>query len=546
MTGNYIHPYKPPAAPSISNTGVLIDPTWDDLRSALQEVQKGCKLNRIPERRLKLLYEQAQEEDFFSAYIMTADEAPAGYGFDYHSTQAAACRLYDVTGFIVKRETTRPGNYVEYPIYPLNPKDDGFNYLDWLNCVARIFWTRLTDEEIDFLQMAPILQKMKKDFQDELAAQNPDKKWYEAQLEKLNRRPLAPDQWARRHQKEDERIKEQQRLRDLQRQQRRQREMEHNARQEQERQKNETNRLKVISIMVKGHQPRFVSFWQDSYESIIAALKAEGKVAISWKEFQKRWPSLATTYGRHIIPLINNGMIALPGLADVESVPMFTLSMGLWTGAQRLFARSPQLVFKINSERLYTQFANENIETRMAVNEALLNIYSGHPIDEWNVGWLRVHVDGPNKLVFIDEVQSDAIEALIKSYNPDKALRKILTRRTTRPSWKDRPMYLPSERRGYPPNQKEPDIKLVDKLEARRVERMLAPWNLHGFASVKQWAHAVGYRAGIHGRESAQKKPGMSPSERKWNMYYAPIIKQFKLTAESVPGYPAPIMVEKK
>lgn len=511
---------RPDAIPDPAGGQILIDPTWKELCAALQRVQGGCRLNRIPESQLKELYGQAQGKDFFSARLMTADEAPAGYGFPYHSTQACACRLGAVTAFLVKREATAPGDYVRYPVYPLTPRDDGFNYLDWLDSVVRIFWTRLKDDEIDSLQMKPIVAKMKNEHQRLLDTQHPDKKWYVAQIKRLKRRPLAPEQLARRRQREDERAARRKAEYESQLKERQEQKSQEDKQKELERRKNEENRLKLISIMLKGKEPRFVSYWQDSCESILLTLKAEGKDSVSWKEFQRRWASLAATYARHIIPLIKNGAVSLAELADVEPVPMFTLSMGLWTGSQRLFQKSPQLVFRINSQRLYTRFAGENLETRMAVNEALLNVSSGHPADEWNVGWLRVHKDGTNKLAFVDEVQSDALEELRQTYRPGK----------------DRQQYLNSRRK---------KLKILDGQEVRRIEKALRPWNLHGFATVKHWAHSIGYRAAIHSSESAQKKLGMTPSNRKWNTYYAPIISHYRLTTESFPRYPAQIMVER-
>ena len=517
MARDYIRPY---AIPDTAGVRILIDPTWKELCAALQQVQKGCRLNRIHASQLKKLQEQARDEDFFSACLMTAEEAPSGYGFDYRSTQVAACRLDDVTGFVLKREATSQGDYVKSPVYPLTPKDDGFNYLDWLDSVARIFWTRLKDDEIDFLQMKPIVEKLLKEYQDRLAAQHPDKKWYAAQLKRLKRRPLAPEQLSRRRQREDERAARRKAEHESQLKERQEQKSHAGKQKELERRKNEENKLKLIGIMVNGKEPTFVSYWQDNYESILLTLKAEGKGSVSWKELQRRWTSLTATCARHIIPLIKNGAVSLADLADVEPVPMFSLSIGLWTGSQRLFQRNPQLVFRINSQGLYTLFAGENLETRMAVNEALLNVSSGHPADEWNVGWLRVHKDGANKLAFIDEVQSDALEELRQTYRPCK----------------DRQQYLTNGRK---------KLEFLDGQEVRRIERALRPWNLHGFASVKHWAHSIGYRAAIHSRESAQKKPGMTPSDRKWNTYYAPIISQYRLAAESVPGYPAQIMVEK-
>ena len=162
MARDYI---RTDAIPDPEGVRIFINPTWRELCVALHRIQRGCKSNRIPESRLKKLYDQAKGNDFFSACLMTADEAPGGYGFPYRSTQAAACRLAGVTGFILKRTTTNPGDFIKYPIYALTPRDNGFNYQDWLDSVARIFWTHLTDAELEALNMKPLVAKLRKEYQ---------------------------------------------------------------------------------------------------------------------------------------------------------------------------------------------------------------------------------------------------------------------------------------------------------------------------------------------------------------------------------------------
>jgi hypothetical protein len=189
-------------------------------------------------------------------------------------------------------------------------------------------------------------------------------------------------------------------------------------------------------------------------------------------------------------------------LGNIGDGAFFTLSFSAWAGAQRV-ADAPQIVFRVNAQSLYTHLAYADPEAMKAVNEALFaNCNAWHPADEWSVGWLRLHKDDENELLFVDEVQSDALESL----------------RNSRRS--------------------------LDQKAVARVERYLRRWHLHGFASVHRWANAIGYRAGIHSRKSAAAKSGMTQSERKWNTYYAPIIRQFGLREEAVSGYPAPIMVE--
>jgi hypothetical protein len=59
---------------------------------------------------------------------------------------------------------------------------------------------------------------------------------------------------------------------------------------------------------------------------------------------------------------------------------------------------------------------------------------------------------------------------------------------------------------------------------------------------VWRWARDIGCAVGLHGEDSRARKDGMTRSPRKWNAYYAPVIKQFNLQPDAVPGYPAPIL----
>lgn len=117
-----------------------------------------------------------------------------------------------------------------------------------------------------------------------------------------------------------------------------------------------------------------------------------------------------------------------------------------------------------------------------------------------DLGWLRVYVDDGNRLVFVDEIQSDSMETPRQMGRPGRS---------------------------------------------SEIEDALCPWNLHGFASVREWAQALGYAVGVHSEASRDRKPGMTKSPRKWNLYYAPVIKLFDLKSDSVLGYPAPIMTDR-
>jgi len=151
--------------PDLAGARILINPIWEELCIVLKEIQIGCRLSRIPESRLRKFYEQSKKEDFFSGFLMTAEKAPDGYGYPYRSTQIGACRLANATGFVLQRQHTAPGDYVKHLFYALTPKDDGFVYQDFLESVTRTFWNRLTDEQLDALNMKPIVEQLLKENQ---------------------------------------------------------------------------------------------------------------------------------------------------------------------------------------------------------------------------------------------------------------------------------------------------------------------------------------------------------------------------------------------
>ena len=69
-------------------------------------------------------------------------------------------------------------------------------------------------------------------------------------------------------------------------------------------------------------------------------------------------------------------------------------------------------------------------------------------------------------------------------------------------------------------------------------------WHVHGMSCLMQWVSEIDYNLGIHSRESAKiAKAGMTPSDRKWNIYYGALIKRFSLELTKVDGYPTPIWV---
>ena len=203
-------------------------------------------------------------------------------------------------------------------------------------------------------------------------------------------------------------------------------------------------------------------------------------------------------YQPELLSLLENNELSVDQLESVKTATPYALSFSLWTGMQRLFDQ-PQIAIAMRNPGIHREFRQRGEEYK-EVSEKLKKIAgdSWHPGSATTIGWLRVHVDDENKLCFVDEVQSDTLEA----------------------------------------------AREIDNDAARTFLKQSSDWHTHGFATICQWARDIGYRVAIHSRESAAEKPGMTLSERKWNTYYRPIIKRFKLQNESVESYPAKIWIQ--
>ena len=444
---------------------LLINPSWDVLRSSLSDLQKGCRRNLLSEAQVRAVFEASRQPSFFSAVMKAAEHAPRQYGYDFSSTQAAACWLGEgLVGFVLKRAATPPGDPASSPVYPLKPTDGGdFNPQAWLESVCTTFWTRLTDGQIAVLERWMLAEAMVK------AAREDERRRIKA-VERAERRLIAEA-----------------------------------VQKEQEQRRAEERRQAMVALF-RGVEPAFETHLSDACQTISETLLREEQESIRWSDFKKRWPSIADRYSDDLLPLLEDGRMPTRALKEVRGQRDFTLGLGFWIGSQRLFS-SPQIVFRVECQRLLQGLAGQG-DGLKHLTEKLVRFNDRakrwHPTETWGVGWLRVHADDGNRLAFVDEVQSDIMEALERLAQGDA---------------------------------KEP---------AERVMRALRPWNLHGFASVRRWARAIGYRAAIHSRQSCLLKPGMTRSERKWNTYYQPIIRQFGLTEETVAGYPAPVMAEPK
>jgi len=436
-----------------ANVRVIINPTWDELKAALAKIQSRTRKNGLSVEKLRQIFDISQQTGFFSAADSSAQVAPSWYGYDYPCTQVAACHLGNgLTGFLLKRTHTPPGDLIPLPLYAAQPTDAFFDPQEWLNSIAMAFWTRLTDEEINHIERTSL------EFAVVIAARNREAA---RQRELMQPRNLEAIEGAGKRAKSQ------------------------------------------IESFFMGVRPSYTTHLAQACRGIADILTREGRETVTWREFKQRWTSIADRYRNDLLPVITNGMIPVMSLSEMRGEPLFSLSFGLWQGSQRIF-RAPQLVFRVEALNLLAGLARSNgslyniVGMLKQMNEAFMKC---HPTLKWTAGWIRVHIDDDNRLVFVDEIQSDTLERL-------------------RQMEKDHP-------------------------ESCEVEKVLRPWNLHGFASICRWALAIGYSVGTHSEASRNLKAGMTQSARKWNSYYAPVIRLFDLKIENVPGYPAPIMTNR-
>ena len=256
-------------------------------------------------------------------------------------------------------------------------------------------------------------------------------------------------------------------------------------------------RRKILDTLYRGVPPRLVSEYQVNCLKIAQELREKDLKEIPWNQFKKDYPSLVARYQAELMLLTEDNKLRVEQLESVKTKTPYNLFFSLWTGPQRLFDQ-PQIVLSICNFNIHREFDNCG-EEYQKVSRKLKQVAGRqcHPGTAMTIGWLRIHVDDERKLCFVDEVQSDTLEA----------------------------------------------ARQINNEAARNFLNQCTDWQLHGFATICQWAREIGYRAAIHSRDSAAEKPDMTQSDRKWNTYYRPIIKRFGLTKASFDTYPADIWV---
>lgn len=259
-------------------------------------------------------------------------------------------------------------------------------------------------------------------------------------------------------------------------------------------------RLQLRALFRRG-EPQYLSELSEQALLISKGMKESGEGQVRWGDFQKRWPGFTARYRRELLAVVRNGVVSPHDLTAFEDAgPRYALRYSTWNGQQRIF-EVPQLRVWVGSAALELENTPEAADRDRARQVVRKERNRWHNTAFTDVGWIRVHLDDINRIAFVDEVQSDALESLRRCKGDEAAAAK----------------------------------SLVKELE---------DWHLHVFSTLRHWARGIGFRIATHSRSTFSPKSGRSPSERKWNLYYGSLIRRFGLQETEVSGYPASIHLD--
>lgn len=252
----------------------------------------------------------------------------------------------------------------------------------------------------------------------------------------------------------------------------------------------------VIKKLACLGKPKFTSEFAHSCQNIASNIINSGSDAVSWKQIKQQYPGITNRYKPYFVGMVRQGKVSLAELEAAKYTTNFDCRITIWEGESRIF-NVPQLVLQIRNIPLYKQLQQAGgFKRQLTEHLKTCAKNSEHPCTEHTIGWLRVHLDIENRLCFVDEVQSDALEMANEL-------------------------------------KREPNYKDAVSILNQNCDR----WHMHAFATISHWAESMGFKAAIHSRESAAELMYMTRSERKWRVYYESIIKQFGLRQTKVSGY---------
>lgn len=422
---------------------VALNPTREDILKGLKVAEKSSRKNRLSEQEALDAFDRFTDQKLETAFAGNYYCEPH-WQYPIQCTVIQLVRLSDsITGLIFDRQQVEQGQTSTPPLLiESTGLLSGKNPLKILNSALAYFWPYLSDTALDELHNQCSLYVME--------TLVPERQNALAQQHEL----LA-------------------------------------------------TRKTSIAELYRGIKPEFATEFSQQCSTIAKELQHQNKDSIKWSDLKKQYPAISSRHKAQLLSILENNNATVEALSSAKYNTDFDVRLTTWRGEMRLFD-NPQLVLQIRNIPVHHRLAKHDSprygELSNDIKAQARNLR--HPATENTIGWLRIHIDDENKLCFVDEVQSDAME-LAREYLTD-------------------PRYTNA---------------------AQEFINECSPWNLHAFATVYQWANNKGYQPAIHSRESAEKIKYMTKSERKWVNNYNAIIKKFALRKESIDQYPADIFV---
>ncbi len=421
---------------------VVVNPDRTDVLKALTTAEKGCKRNRLSQDAALSAYDQFVSGNLQSVFIGDY-ECEARMRYPLQGTVLQVVRMTDnLTGLICDRQQIQPGCHSRPPInLGAEGLCSGRSPGTKLKQLLVYFWPFLSDADLDEIHNTIAVYVM---------------------CTLVSARKEAE------------------------------------ARQQAEL----LQRKSALETLCKGVKPTYTSQFVQACTAIASDVAGQGASEIRWRDIKRRYPAAASRFKTHFLAMLVNGSVSVELLRLATNKTDFDIRLTTWQGEMRIF-NVPQLVMQVRNIPIHHRFKAGSLwHSELSEFIKAEAKKSCHPSTENTVGWLRIHIDDENKLCFVDEVQSDAMElALTHSKNPRY------------------------------------------ELAAKEFLRDCSSWHLDAFATVFQWAQDIGYRPAIHSRQSAIDKEYMTRSERKWVTYYGTIVKQFGLQEVELQGYPGKIWV---
>ncbi len=131
---------------------IMINPELKDVAKALKQTEKRCRKNKLPLSEAEAAWRAVVEDGVVTA---TAGEwrAPKLARYPVSGTTIQVVRLsQELVGLVCDRQEVYPGQATAHSVPEITRRVGVRRLLNWMRRVVRVFWTHLSDEDIDAIE----------------------------------------------------------------------------------------------------------------------------------------------------------------------------------------------------------------------------------------------------------------------------------------------------------------------------------------------------------------------------------------------------------